>query len=513
MIKIRHNTGNILTFVVSSIVLSSLLTVGVWQYARSIYQPTITSLNAQIGSLQSEVQALIERKQELENQTKALKEQISDLETEFNTSSVIIELLEESIDDLAYEAAQYREEIAAKKKRALPPLQLSDVNIVTAEPDGDGRLRVWGYTGSGYENIWSVELVDYYCAAIGDADNDGKREIVAVTRSMNREKGKTSYDIFFDVYKEGESGVWTRSEAVIEDRTWWANEITITDVDGLPGNEVVMKTPHWLAIYKFSEGTFKIESSSNSFVGGPMTYLQSVAVGDVDADGLNEIIASARVVGPGAGNEGYLCIFQDITLEDPSIMPIDASMGGKTLRVGNLDDDEYLEICSTGYRSIGSELYQAYIFIWKYMSGEWQLIEQPIFGPTTPEPWMHLDVGELNADLPGEEIVLGTGPDPDQLILYYLAQDAESYHLEKGWEKTLDYYSVVINYVFVADSDGDGNNEVVVCGGGGETEYRHGQEGRFYLEVFDVSGEGLSSKWSRLGGERGEYSVWYAAVG
>ena len=405
-----------------------------------------------------------------------------------------------------------------KKPSTPQPLTLYKRNIVTAEPSGlkyNARLRVWGYNADNktYENIWIVEGISYSSVAIGNVDSDPDREIVAVTR-------RSYHEIYFHVYKEGVSGVWKESPGV-EEPTYWFSEVTISDLDGDGLNEIVMVTERHLVVYRYNCDTkeFEIVYSWNSSTLAEELGLEeqeelhlcSVTVGDVNATSSGvEILVSGYVLRridstPVKENKGFVFVFN----KDAELIAwteVGAYLGDQTLRVGDLDGDGDLEICSTGSVKIVTdeqEYYQSYIFVW---SNTLDLIVQYKVFETTEEPWTHLDVGELNLTYPGEEIALGSG-NPDLIILYGF----EGNSLVEYGRKVLDYYRVTINNVYIADSDGDGSNEVVVSGyGSEETQGTYGRSGRFYLEVFSAA---LSSEWRRIGGERGEMEVWYAAIG
>ena len=69
-----------------------------------------------------------------------------------------------------------------------------------------------------------------------------------------------------------------------------------------------------------------------------------------------------------------------------------------------------------------------------------------------------------------------------------------------------DYYFVEIGNVYIADSDGDNKNDVIIIGAGRTDP----DSGRFYLEIFN---ENLTRKWYRLGGNPNETDVGNAAIG
>jgi len=408
------------------------------------------------------------------------------------------------------------EEPPGKPNPEIPLLKLNDKNIVTAEPDGDGRLRVWGYTSEDptYENIWTAENVHYDSVAMGDVDNDPDTiEIVGTTGYRVTEgKGKsrtTYYKIFFNVYKPDESGVWKTSDHVTEDRVFWGNEIIIADVDPTNGNgnEVIMITPHWLAVYTYDEPAFTIMSSFN-FPEASAT--KSVTVGDLDKDGNQEIIVSVIIPGSDHENEGYLYIFEYDNsnlnlLSDPTINDINARLNRGSLCVSDLGGDESLEICSTGYRKIG-DFYEVWIFIWDD-AGTIILEELLSELDSTIAPYWTLDVGQLDSDS-YDEIALEIR-EPNRGIKLYNFDTTNG--LEEICTIPIDDPSVIRGNVLIADSDGDGDNEIVAYGSARADPSSH--TGRFYLEVFNYQEGVWSSIWSRVEGEYGEFEVWSAAVG
>jgi hypothetical protein len=382
-------------------------------------------------------------------------------------------------------------------------------NIVTAEPDGGGRLRIWAYQGDpqGYANIWTADNVHYDAVAIGDVDdNPDTMELVGTTGYRVTEgSGKsrtTYYKMFFDVYHEGISGVWKTSEFVPEDRVYWSNEIVIADVDPAEGNgnEVVLLTPHWLVLYKYNGDTFAIRSSY-SFPEN--LSAKSVAVGNLDIDGDLEVVVSVIRPGSDYENEGYLYLFDydaGLTLRSDPIF-IDARMEQSSLCVSDLDGDGDLEICSTGYRKPGD-------------SAGNLLLDQPLSLALDPTmmPYWTLAVGQLDSD-PAEEIVVEIR-DPTREIKIYKYTPDNSDNIEEIEvidTITITDPSVIRGNVHVADSDGDGTHEVIAYGS--YRSDRRSNTGRFYLEVFENDGSGWASVWSRGGGEYGEYEVWDVAVG
>jgi len=399
-----------------------------------------------------------------------------------------------------------------------PSLMLEKINIITTEPDGGGRLRVWGNKGEfsyEYENIWTVESVHHGSVAIGNVDADNFSEIVLPGYCQKTEgKGKsrkTYYEIYLNVYKEGISGVWQSTHGtdfvVREDKNFWFSEITIADIGGIQGNEIILITRHNLAVFKYNGSEFELIAHDNF----DDRKLHSITVGDVDNDSENEIVVSANSVSESGAilpNVGHLLTYQysEGGLYEESDIMVNANLSNQSLRIGDIEGDGESEICSTGYRySEDSGDYQSVIFIWSLLEEGYR--HDYIYGqPLSDIPGVILDVGDLTSNQ-GDEIVVATN-NPDNLELYNVSLLDSKISFEFLWKRDFpEYYSVSINNILIVDVNGDSTNEIVVSGGGSTGERN---SGAFYLEVVDNDG---STRWFRLGGERGEHSIWYATVG
>ena len=444
-------------------------------------------------------------------------------------------------------------------KPPAPPLILSERNIVvtqdeyTNEPCGGGRLHVWSYNRGEYENTWTAKTFQYSSLAIGDIDGDPKREIIALGNcKMTEIKQRDVIDYhkyFICVYKEdaqvgqNEMGLWKTTyldglkNNIKEDESYypqysWCREIALADVDGDSTNEIIVLTAHWLTIYEYDPNAVSTYDSSSgalkkiaevhpSFSKYPLR-LKSVTVRDGDTKPGKEIVVSAnreRIVKYISGefsrhieDDGYLFFynFNEGTLELSSHLSIEAFLTDQSLRSGDLDNDGDSELCSTGFKKEG-DMYQGYIFIWDHTS-EWECHEIRVgvpenlgseegFEPYTPRN--HIEVGELNAEHPGDEIALALQHQMRITLCYW--KGAET--LATINNATLyEYHFVEIENVYIADADGDAKNEIIVIGAG-----RSGPEsGRFYLEIFD---QNLTRKWIRLGGNPKETHVASAAIG
>jgi len=439
-------------------------------------------------------------------------------------------------------------------KPPAPPLSLKAKNIVvtqdeyTDEPCGGGRLHVWSFINGNYENTWTAKTFNYSCVAIGDIDGDNKREIIALANCKMTEikQGEEVeyYKFFICVYKEDEQaglnemGLWKTTyyddlkNNIREDKNFWPKEIALEDVDNDGVNEIIVITGHCLVIYKYdpnrvyaynnSVGTLKKIAEVQPYVSKKPIRLKSVTLEDIDGKPGKEIIVTAnreRIVKYIAGvysryieDEGYVFFynFNNKSLELSSHLPVKAFLTNQSLRTGDLDNDGTLELCSTGYKKDG-DMYRGYIFIWDYTS-EWKLNEIPVGEPEnlgygevaeTYAPKNHLEVGELNAKHPGEEIVYAL---QHQMLVTLCYWEGGTKLTTINNATLYDYYFVEVGNVYIADTDGDNKNDIIVIGAGRTSP----ESGRFYIEIFD---ENLTRKWYRLGGNPRETDIRSAAIG
>ena len=231
------------------------------------------------------------------------------------------------------------------------------------------------------------------------------------------------------------------------------------------------------------------------------SHFVAVTAGNIDDDETNEILVSAI-----KGEHGWLVSFDGYLLTYEILDEIDAFFGMYSLRVADLDGDEALEICSTGYRSPGSDdglLWQAYIFVWDYDGNQhqWVAWEDVLLNWDTAVnlyPYVYLDAGEIDADNLGDEIVISS-PCPFssnyQIVLYsYYNRDTISF---------IEMQARIYN-VEVGNCNDNEQNEIIAAGSA-----KLNACPVFYLEVFDAN---LSSLWKRVGEHRREGRVFDTAV-
>jgi len=394
------------------------------------------------------------------------------------------------------------------------PLTLKDDDIITAEYPGVGKLRVWRKDSShSYKEVWRIEPVRHTSFAVGNIDHEDGCEIVAPSQCMEvKERGerKISYcKYFLNVYKQGKKDWWqttfySDANCVFDEKWFELTEVAIGNVDGFPGNEIVLVTKNCLAVFQYDETTdeLKLLRSRYSFFEEIPLFLKSVAVGNIDADEAEEIVVTAdEKQGEGtAFNKGWLLIFKfkDGWPQLIQSVQVDANFAFQSLRLGDVIQGGKPEIISAAYRNY-SELWNSFILGWD--SEGKKIFDTPLYESENHRyRVMHLDIGNLTTN-GGEDIVV-VHPVPDELIHYYW----DGLKLVKGSKISLDR-NAAMTRVFVKDSlqKTDSPGEVIV---GGTTKVNSGLD-KFYLEIIDYSRD-FFSKWRRVGGDKGDQRVYYA---
>ena len=405
---------------------------------------------------------------------------------------------------------------AAGIPQSTGPLSLRDNDIVTTE--FPLRTRVWRKSKNNiYKEVWRIEPVRHSSIAVGNVDNKNDCEIVGpgVCRLTEKKGARqvSQYKYWINVYKQGKKDWWkttyySNSDCVFEEKSLELSEIAIADVDGESGNEIIIITKHYLAIFKYNteEEEFRLLSSRYSFLDDSPMFLKSIVACNIDDDEVEEILVAADELDElGTGfNKGWILIFkvQDNWPHIYKSIQVDANLAYQSLRVGDVIEGGYPEIITSAYR-LNHDIWNTLILGWD-TEGE-KLFEKRLYDRGDYE-WRlaHLDVGNLTSNA-GEEIIVGHHV-PDELIYYYW----DGTKLKEGSRFALSHQHFALSNVYIADTDDepDSLGKVIACGAG----FEGGGTGQFYLEVLGFN-QGFFSKWLRLGGEREEIKVDYAALG
>lgn len=233
-------------------------------------------------------------------------------------------------------------------------------NIALFDTDGDGDLEVlWGAGASstGEDHLyvhdvntqaleWQSQHIDgpFYATDVGDVDGDGQSELLFASFESG-----SGYDdgAVFSYDAQTHDLEWQSSTNAFGGFAWTGiHDLEIGDVDDDGVQDIVVGTDRLYdgAIYVFDGVTKQLKQSYLYDEGAP---IYSLAIADVDNDGNTEIIAGGGQEHTGApGTYVYIIDGSTGEVEWNSI-----NLGGywsdiTELEVANLDNDEALEIAA-----------------------------------------------------------------------------------------------------------------------------------------------------------------------
>ncbi len=349
------------------------------------------------------------------------------------------------------------------------PVDLDIDALLLKDVDGDGIAEIlYGegqfgeihcYDGVTRQERWTLANPDSGVTHIGimDTDGDGKEELF-----WGAGAGSTGADYFYVHDLESKALEWTSEQ---EDGPFYG--ILISDPDSDGRQELIITSTSSnsgyddgiVSIYDTVTGNVEWKSAPDFFQQQAWTGLHDVVVGDVDGDGIKEILIATGVL-----YQGAIYVIDGVSHAIEQTYIYDDGTTIISLAIADVDGDGALEIIAGGSREhTGAPGVYLYVIDGKTGTVEWKSI-------SLGEYWSGFDeVAVADVDGDGVQEILGIN---GKLYLFDGVTHAMKSTTETGF-RTMDF----------VDIDGDGVQEVLA---GTETGI-----------AYALGGENLTAKWQR----------------
>lgn len=384
--------------------------------------------------------------------------------------------------------------------KVYPPLVIDHVNQQIASSGFDvtlskRRVRQYKCVGGSlideinkigiYEDTWASDILEVPVrkgVSIGDADNDGMKEIVSVGsvyRKEKVEKGRQNWQYQYKIYmfEDGSNGPPDYSSDFFKTLNYQIRDSIIADADTNGDNEFIVSTDRNIVVHKWNENISDFEVV---WTGPDYGYgIFNVEVGDADNDGQNEIVLAMFDVGSvfvleylGSNIWSDPIYTEEVTTCDLGSCRIDM------VRVKDVDNDGHNEIIAGGNNSR--------LMVWKYSDVtdyyDLKFVSDNLGGFT-----QGLDSGDINGD--GlNEIAIGASIETGKRGTIYVFEYEDTNPNDGIYGTYLLVNSISFEAgcmdVAVGDLDQDGIDEVVHAASG--------------LRIFDFIGIDLDFGYLQL---------------
>lgn len=349
------------------------------------------------------------------------------------------------------------EEIVANNVNTPYDAEVGDANndgknelLVVSSATGNGDIRAYNWNAT--NSSWDIEIVassrDFTSIAIGDADNDGENEIVvSVFQSLRRVM----------MYEwNGSTSAWDESEIANHSMaTFYGVDVGDANNDG--SNEVVV----------VMGGIAPLENETRLYRWDGLTWIQEnitdtpnegrvVAIGDADGDGENEVITG----GAGFENEtraykwnNSALIWDEYIIDDPPTQTA-------SVAAGDGDNDGRSEV-------FAASAFRASAFEWNSITFNWD--EDVIVDAPVGSNIRKIVVADADNDGKNEVVISFSEPGgmTNEIRAYRYSQSTSSW-VEDPIADTPTWSQALT----VGDAENDGKNEVVIGMWGPSLEVR-----------------------------------------
>lgn len=352
------------------------------------------------------------------------------------------------------------EECEDCSSKTYPPLLIEPYKQVATTGAADfsfskGKIFQFKHTAEGFRDTWASNYLDAWTRAvsIGDADNDGQKEIITVLEfESGRGKKARRYQKIF-LFEDGSDGSPSWESPEIPLTLIGARDLIIANADNDTQeiNEIVIVNDMRVEIYriKFNEAqnTYDFEFLWNS--PDYESIIWSVDVGDADNDEENEIIFAMFNIGSAIVYE-YL---GDNTWEDSVTTMSIGAFNINYAKVRDVDNDGENEIIGVGSSNTFN--------VWEYDgSGSYVNV---FLGDDLGGFTQGVDAGNVDDD-EQIEVIIGTASvdaNLNRIYIYKYDMINNTYFLEDSVNCTGG-----VAQLSVGDIDSDGIDEIVATSQG-----------------------------------------------
>jgi hypothetical protein len=350
--------------------------------------------------------------------------------------------------------------------KTYPPLLIEPYKQVATTGAADfsfskGKVFQFMHTNGGYRDTWASHYLDAWTrtVSIGDADNDGQKEIITVLEfESGRGKKARRYQKIF-LFENGSDGSPSWESPEISLSSIGARDSIIADADNDGLNEIVIVNDMRVEIYRITfmaPNTYVFDPQGNSR--DYENIILSIDIGNVDDDPQNEVVLAmsdigATIVCEYLGNNSWA---DEVMTESIGVCNINYA------KVRDADTDGLNEIVSGGSPRILDGEACGDLVVWKY-DGIGSYFNEFQDAPQREGFILGVDVGDVDGDGQNEVVIGTASADVDLNRIYIFEYDESSGEYS---EPTWINCTGGVAQLSVGNIDNDGRDEIAATSQG-----------------------------------------------